>query len=1105
MEKAKQVRLGRIAVVVAIVLLWAGRGFFAQQADESDQGNAKDKPFKAMKWRLIGPFRGGRVLAVTGVSGEPNIYYFGAVAGGVWKTTNGGVSWEPIFDKEPIASIGAIAVAPSDPNVIYAGTGEACIRGDISYGDGVYKSTDAGKTWTNVGLRDTLHIGRIAVHPKNPDIVFVAALGHAYGPNAERGVFRSADGGKTWQKVLYKDDKTGAIDIVFAPSNPHILFAALWEANRTPWGLTSGGPGSGLYKSTDDGLTWKHLEGNGLPKGVMGRIGVAVSGPDPNRVYAQIEAEHGGLYVSNDGGEHWSMVNGDHRFTQRAWYFTHVFADPKNADTVYELNTGMSRSIDGGRTFKPLRAPHGDCHGLWIDPANPDRMIEGNDGGATISTDAGQTWTTLDNQPTAQFYHVATDNRFRYYVYGAQQDNSTVAIASSSDNGGIGPSDWYDVGGGESGFVLPYLPDPNVVYAGSYDGLITRYNHANGQEQDINPWPENPMGSAAANLKYRFQWTAPIALSPHDPNALYFGANVLFKSTDGGASWTAISPDLTRNDKSKQQSAGGPITQDNTSVEYYDTIFAIAESPVENNLIWVGSDDGLVHLTRDGGQHWDNVTPKDLPEWSMISLIDPSPHAAGTAYVAVDRHKLDDRHPYIYKTSDYGKTWAKIASGIPDGAYVHAVREDPKHKGLLFAGTETGVWASWDDGGHWRSLQLDLPVCPVHDLTVHGDDLIVATHGRAFWILDDIEPIRQFDGQSNGQIESSDAYLYKPAVAYRQRGGGFFRPRGAIGANPPSGAVIDFYLKAAPGEGQAAKGESHEKPADQTGNGDKAKSAAGDDKDKKGEEVTLEILDSKGKVVRKFSSKPKAPEGGGMAALAAEFGFELPGEQLPAKAGLNRFVWDLHYEKPTDIHSIGWGGFPEGALALPGAYQVRLTALGKTLTETVQVKLDPRVKTPPADLAKQFELMTLINEKVSADHDTVKQIRDLRSELADLRKRLGDDASGKQVVDATKAIDKKITDIEESLIQTKTKSGEDALNYPIKLNDKLMALGGTVQSADTAPTRQSYEVLDELSRQLDEQLSKWREVTSKDVPALNESMRKAKLGAVLILPVKHEE
>jgi photosystem II stability/assembly factor-like uncharacterized protein len=1077
---------------VLITLAAAGTTIRAQASGDKEE--EKDKVFKAMKWRLIGPFRGGRVLAVTGISGEPNTYYFGGVAGGVWKTTNGGAAWSPVFDKEPIASIGAIAVAPSDPNVIYVGTGEACIRGDISFGDGVYKSTDAGKTWTNVGLKDTLHIGRIIVHPKNPDIVFVAALGHAYGPNAERGVFRSTDGAKSWQKVLYKDDKTGAIDITFAPSNSRIMFAALWQANRTPWGLTSGAAGSGLYKSTDEGVTWKRLEGNGLPKGVLGRIGVAVSGPDPNRVYAQIEAEHGGLHVSNDGGDHWSMANDDHRFTQRAWYFTHVFADPKNVDTVYELNTATYRSVDGGHTFKPLRAPHGDCHGFWIDAANPERLIEGNDGGATISVDGGRTWSTLDNQPTAQFYHVATDNRFRYYVYGAQQDNSTVAIASSSDSGAITRSDWYPVGGGESGFVVPDPRDSNIVYAGSYDGLITRYDHANGQEQDINPWPDNPMGSGAANLKHRFQWTAPIALSPHDPNMLYFGGEALFRSTDGGLSWAAISPDLTRNDKSKEESSGGPITQDNTSVEYYDTIFAIAESPVEKNLIWVGTDDGLVQVTRDGGQQWGNVTPKDLPEWSMISLIDPSPHAAGAAYVAVDRHKLDDRRPYIYKTGDYGKTWTKITNGIPDGAYIHAVREDPQRKGLLFAGAETGVWVSFDDGEHWRSLQLDLPVCPIHDLTVHGNGLVVATHGRSFWILDDIAPLRQF----NGQIESCDAYLYKPSPAYRQRGGGgFFMPRGAVGANPPSGAVINYYLKTSVEE--ATKGESKDKEQDQE------KSAAKDDKEKKAPEVKLEIVDSKGTVIRKFSSKPKPTERGGKAALAEEFGFEVPSEQLPAKAGLNRFVWDLRYEKPTDIHSISWGGFPQGAFSVPGSYQARLIAFGKTLTEAFEVKLDPRVKTSQADLEKQFELMTKINEKVSADHETVRQIRDLRSELADLRKRLGDDPKTKSIVDATKDIDKKITNVEEALIQTKTKSSEDALNFPIRLNNKLMGLGGTVESADTAPTHQSYAVLDDLSRQLDGQLTKWREVTSKDVPALNESLQEAKLGAVLIMPVKHDE
>ncbi len=1092
----KPVSRGRFTAIVicCVTLLLAAAHSFAQQSEDKAK-EERDKPFKGMQYRLIGPFRGGRVLAVTGVASQPNTYYFGAVAGGVWKTTNGGVSWQPIFDKQQIASVGAIAVAPSDPNVIYVGSGEACIRGDISYGDGLYKSTDAGKTWTNVGLTDTRHIGRIAVHPTNPDIVFVAALGHAFGPNSERGLFRTTDGGKNWQKVLYKDDRTGAIDVVFAPSNPHILFAALWEANRSPWGMTSGGPGSGLYKSTDDGASWKKVEENGLPRGILGRIGVAVAGPDANRVYAQIEAAQGGLYVSNDGGEHWSLVNGDHRFTQRAWYFHHIFADPKNADVVYELNTATYKSIDGGRTFKPVRAPHGDCHGLWIDPNDPNRMIEGNDGGATITTDGGATWSTVDNQPTAQFYHVATDNRFRYYVYGAQQDNSTVAISSSSDEGGITRTDWYPVGGGESGFVVPYLPNPEIVYAGSYDGLITRYDHANGQEQDISPWPENPMGAGAANLKHRFQWTAPIALSPHDPNTLYFGAEVLFKTTNGGMNWSVISPDLTRNDKSKQQSSGGPITKDNTSVEYYDTIFAVAESPIERNLIWAGSDDGLIHVTRDGGQHWDKVTPRDLPEWGTVSLIDPSPHYGGTAYVAVDRHRLDDFKPYIFKTADYGKTWTKITTGIPEGAFVHAVREDPKRKGLLFAGTELGVWVSFDDGAQWRALQLNLPVSPVHDLAVHGDDLVVATHGRAFWILDDINPARQYKDANDG----SDVFLYKPGLAYRRRGGGFFRPRGAVGANPPSGAVIDYYLRSAVEPPKSADKEGAAK------DGEKAGEQAKGGEEKKGQEITLEILDSNGKVVRKFSNKPKAESGGTLAELAAEFGFEIPGEQLPAKAGLNRFVWDLRYEKPTDIHHVGWGGFPQGQIALPGTYQAKLTAFGKTLTESFEVQLDPRVKTSPADLQKQFDLMSKINETVSTDHDAVKQIRDLRGELGDIRKRLGDGPKYQAIIDATKDLDKKITAIEAELVQTKTKSNEDALNYPIKLNDKLLALGSVVGSADSAPTQPSYDVFEELSKQLDEQLVKWHDITSKDVPALNDSMRKADLGPVLIAPVKHEE
>src|SRR5579864_4968787 len=707
----------------------------AQQFDES--------LFKGLTYRSIGPYRGGRVLAVAGVPGDPDTYYFGGVAGGVWKSTNGGVTWTPVFDREPVASIGSIAIAPSDPNVIYVGTGEACIRGDISYGDGVYKSVDGGKTWTNVGLKDTRHIGKVIVDPHNPNVVFVAALGHAYGPNPERGIFRSTDGGKTWEKVLYKDDKTGGIDVTFDGANPHVLFASLWEAYRTPWSLSSGGPGSGLYKSTDGGSSWKRLEGNGLPKGILGRIGVSVSGADSNVVYALIEAKEGGLYRSEDGGEHWSLVNPDHRFRQRAWYFTRVWADPKSANTIYIANTGLFHSIDGGKTFEVVPAPHGDHHALWIDPNDPNRLINGNDGGATISVDGGKNWTTQNNQPTAQFYHVAADNDFQYRVYGSQQDNSSLGIRTRSDHGYIDRPDWDSVGGGESGYIVADPRDSNIVYADDEGPILTRFDRRTSQAQSIQEWPEDPNGHPAAEQKYRYTWTMPIVISTHNPDVIYHTAQYVFRSTDSGRTWTAISPDLTRNDKSKQQDSGGPITKDQYTVEYYDVIFALTESPKQEGILWAGSDDGLVQLTRDGGKTWTNVTPKGIPEWAMVSLIESSPFDAATAYVAVDAHKLDNFKPYIFKTNDFGKTWTSITTGLPDNSYVHAVHEDPKRKGLLYAGTETGIWVSFEDGSNWQPLQLNLPPTPIHDMVIHDDDLVVATHGRSFWVLDDLSPLRQ--------------------------------------------------------------------------------------------------------------------------------------------------------------------------------------------------------------------------------------------------------------------------------------------------------------------------------------------------------------------------
>jgi photosystem II stability/assembly factor-like uncharacterized protein len=1085
-------RMGWVAVIVSLILGLTGAWHGARAlraADKAGAAPADDAWFKGMKWRLVGPFRGGRVIAVTGVPSEPNTYYFGAVAGGVWKTIDGGGNWTALTDKEPIASVGSIAVPDSDPNVIYVGTGEGCPRGDVTYGSGVWKTLDGGKTWIHLGLENTETIPRLIVNPHDPNEVFVAALGHIYGPNPDRGVYKSTDGGKTWKKVLYKDDKTGAIDITFDPSNPHVLFAALWEMNRTPYSLTSGGPGSGLYKSTDDGETWKRLEEHGLPKGAWGRVGVAVSGADPQRVYALIEAAEGGLYSSSDGGDTWSRVNQDHRFTQRAWYFTHVFADPKSVDTVYILNTGAFRSTDGGRSFAPLGAPHGDHHGLWIDPANPQRMINGNDGGASVSIDGGKTWSTEENQPTAQFYHVIADDRYPYYIYGAQQDNSTVGIASAGEEGGIGRQDWYPVGGGESGYIAPYPPDPDVVYAGSYDGLITRYDHRTSQEAEVSPWPDNVMGEGAADLKYRFQWTFPITISPHNPETIYAGAQVIFKSANAGHSWTVISPDLTRNDKSKQGSSGGPITKDNTSIEYYDTVFAIAESPVQKGLIWAGSDDGLVHLTRDGGRNWEDVTPKEMPEWSLISVIEPSPHEAGTAYVAAERHRLDDHHPYIYKTHDFGRTWTKITGGIPEDVYVHAVREDPARKGLLYAGTEAGVMVSFDDGERWESLQLNLPQSPVHDLTVKNGDLAIATHGRSFWILDDLEPLREF----TPEIGSEDVHLFKPRAAYAPGLGGGFGPRGAIGQNPPGGAVIDYELKNPPSSGPKPGANTGGTAATAVEKGDNSSSQAGAEETPQRPAraaVKIEIDDSAGHVIRQYPPKSAGAEEGAEAGEEPEF--RRRSANVPAEKGLNRFTWDLRYEAASQVAGTAhWGGGGGGPRVLPGTYQVRLTLEGHSYTAPVEVKLDPRLKATRADLEKQLDLALKIRDRLSADHDAVNQIRSVRTQLVSLEGRLGSDEHAKPLVASAKALDKKMTGIEEELMQTKSKSSEDPLNYPVKLDDRLGALGGAVESADGAPTEQDYTVFDLVNGQLEQVLGEWRDLRSRDLAAFNAQAQKA--------------
>jgi photosystem II stability/assembly factor-like uncharacterized protein len=1018
------------------------------------------KLFSGMQWRQVGPFRGGRALAIEGVPGEPNTWYFGAVAGGVWKTTDGGANWAPLFDKQEISSIGAIAVAPSDHNTVYVGTGEAAIRGNTTYGTGVYKSVDGGKNWKNIGLRDSRQIGALIVHPTNPDIVLVAALGHAFGPNQERGIFRTIDGGKTWNKVLYKDENTGGIDVVFDPHNPNVVFASLWQARRQPWFFSSGGPGSGLYKSEDNGVTWKQLTGNGLPDGILGKIGIAVSGADSNRIYAIIEAKEGGIYRSEDGGEKWSKVNDDGRFRQRAWYFSKIYADPKSVDTVYVLNTGAFKSVDGAKTFNLLPARHGDHHGLWIDPQNSNRVGNANDGGASVSMDGGKTWTTQGNQPTAQFYHVAVDNAFPYHIYGAQQDNSNVGIASRSESGVIGREDWFVAGGGECGFVVPDPRDWHIIYSNN-EGYISRYDKSKEEIQDVSVWPMDNAGHGATDLPHRFQWVSPLMLSPHNPDVIYTAAECVFKSSDHGMNWNQISPDLTRNDKSKQQPSGGPLTNDITSVEYFDTIFALAESPKQQGTLWAGTDDGLVQVSTDDGQHWANVTPK-MPEWSTISMIDPSHQDANTAYVAVDRHRLDDFKPYIFKTTDLGKSWSAITTGIPDGAYTHAVREDPRRKGLLYAGTELGVYVSFDDGAHWQPLQLNLPQSPIHDLVVKDDDLVAATHGRAFWVLDDLGPLRQVDAQN----ASADMVLYQPQTAVRLHYPEEIDKRQPVGENPPPGAIIDYYFKTAPKD-----------------------------------EITIDIYDSQGKAVRHLSSKEKKE-------------FEQPPEwpdqvkemkTIPANEGMNRYAWNLRYNDPIQTPGAFYGGTgPRGPLALPGDYQLKLTANGKTQTTTLHLVIDPRTKGQDAALQKQFALSQQVTDRISRLHQAVNEIRDVKGQIKALHAKFDKDERVKPALAAADELEKKMSEIEQELIQVNLKGSEGSLAFPVMLNEKFDGFSHSVDGGDREPTKPQMDVFAALSGKLDEQLQKWAQIQKDELPKVAASIKQADLPALAVPPPPDE-
>ena len=1016
-----------------------------------------DGPFdglSALKLRQIGPFRGGRVGAVAGVAGQPFVYYFGGTGGGVFKTVNGGHTWQPVTDGQiNFGSIGSIAVAPSDPNVVYVGTGESTIRGNASRGDGVYKSTDAGKTWTHVGLEETQQIGQICIDPKNPDLVYVAAMGHMAGPNPDRGVFRSKDGGKTWQKVLFKSDNAGAVDLAMDPGNPRVLYAAIWQVVRKPWTFESGGPDGGIWKSTDGGDTWKELTHNpGLPKGVLGRIGVTVSPANPDRVWALIEAQEGGVFRSDDAGATWTKLNGDNSIKQRAWYYSQIFADPKSENTVYAVNTSFFRSTDGGKTFTRIRNQHGDNHDLWIAPEDPNRFIESSDGGAQITFDGGKSWSTEDNQPTGQFYRVAVDNDFPYHIYGAQQDNSTVAILSRSNDGAISERDWHDVGGGESGWIAPDPLDSNFVYAGSYDGLLTRLDTKNGTMRDVNAWPDNPMGSGVEAMKYRFQWSFPLLFSPNNPKRLYAGANVLMATTDEGQHWTVMSPDLTRNDKSKQVPSGGPITKDNTAVEYYDTIFTVDESPLKAGLIWVGSDDGLINLTTDDGKTWQNVTPKDAPEWIRINGIAASPFDPGTAYVAATMYLTDDFHPFLWKTTDYGKSWKKIVDGISPNDFTRAIRPDPNQKGLLFAGTESHLYISYNDGEKWLPFQLNLPETPVTDITFQkrDDDMILSTQGRGFYVLDDMPLVRALDP---GKFHKDDPVkLFPVKTVLRIPGPGEYGGRNPIAGQNPADGVFYYFFK--------------EKPKD---------------------EVKLRILTASGKLVREISSKPPAhPD---------EPGDDDEGPHnslLPAKEGLNRYVWDLRYEKATGFPGLlMWGGSLDGPFAIPGDYKVELVVDGKTQSENFAIVKDPRAPTTPEQFEQELALGLKIRDRVTDANSAVIHIRSAKDQLKPYLA-----SANEKVKSSAKQLTDQLTAIEENIYQTKLHADEDALNFPIRLNNKIAAVGGVVEMTDISPTSQAVEVFDELSSKLQVELDHLHQVDTTGIQDFNKLIQEQNIPAI---------
>ena len=1007
------------------------------QAQEFDE-----KYYSALEYRLVGPFRGGRSAAVTGVPNQPNLFYFGATGGGIWKTTDGGREWENISDGYFGGSIGAITVAQSDPNVIYVGGGEKTVRGNVSSGYGVWKSVDAGKTWTESGLKNSRHIPRIAVHPTDYNTVYAGVLGNIYKPTNDRGLYKSTDGGNTWNKILFANDMAGVVDLKIDPSNPRIIYASTWRVQRTPYSLSSGGDGSALWKSTDEGKTWKEISTNkGFPDGILGIIGVTVSPVNNQRVWAMVEnKDKGGLYRSDDGGETWTQVNSERKLRQRAWYYTRVYADTEDVNKVYVLNVRYHRSTDGGKTFSTYNAPHGDHHDLWIAPENSNRMVIGDDGGAQVTYDGGETWSTYHNQPTSQFYRVTTDNHFPYRIYVAQQDNSTIRIPHRTNGFTIDEDDWESTAGGESAHIAIDPEDNDIVYGGSYDGFLTRVNHRTNTVRAVNVWPDNPMGHGAEGMKYRFQWNFPIIFSKHNPDRLYTFSQHVHVTENEGQSWKIISPDLTRNDPEKLKSSGGPITQDNTSVEYYCTIFAAQESALQEGLLWVGSDDGLVHVTRDGGQNWENVTPSGMPEWMMINSIEPSAFDAGTCYIAGTKYKTGDFAPYLYKTTDYGKTWTKITNGINSEHFTRVLREDPKRKGLLYAGTETGMYISFDDGNNWKPFQLNLPIVPITDLAVKENNLVVATQGRSVWVIDDLTVMHQlYDANTSGNI------LFQPKDSYRMRGGSFKGSKTA-GTNHLNGVMTYFYLN-----------EYDEE-----------------------DEVSLTYFDRQGDTIKSFSTKGKK-------------------DKLKVKKGSNQFVWNMTYDGAERLKGmILWWASLNGPKAVPGQYRVTLNVNGDTQTKTYNIVADPRAESTQADMEKQFDFIKDVNATMDEAHKSIKKIRNIKEQLSAFEAQYKDNSNVADLVEKAGELKKQFTEIEEALYQTKNRSGQDPLNFPIRLTNKLGHLNALVGIGDFAPTEQDIAVKNELTQKINVQLAEFNQLVSNEISAFNSAFNDKNLNYLFI-------